>query len=100
MILISFFFAIVSISFWSFIPPSPISLNPPEIIVTDFIPFFAQSSIAVGTYFAGTIIVAASTGSSTSVTDLKTGYPNISPPFGFIRYVFPSKLLIKFSAIT
>jgi len=63
-----FAFAIAIQAFSNFCPSSPISLKPPEMITTAFMPRAAQSCKASSVIPAGKTITARSTGSGTSRT--------------------------------
>ncbi len=81
--LIPVFFAKAFNSFCIALPASPLSANPPASIITPFMPRSAQSFIIAGTFPPGTKMMARSTGSGTSVTDLKHFMPSISSYLGF-----------------
>ena len=64
------FFTITLMPAWAFLPSSPISAKPAVSTTWYLTPLAQHSSMAMGTVSAGTMMMAASTGPSTSRTDL------------------------------
>ena len=84
-----YFFALSRNAFCKAIPSSPISLKPAELMITDLIPLFPQSSMICGTNLLGIITCARSISPGTSKIFVYALIPLISGSLGLIGYIFP-----------